>query len=158
LKREGQPSSALRASEFLMTTLNKIDLEKERYALIRRHIQDRKAHFEKDIATLLSGIADEQINLRDGRVITSSRADAKNRFTNYFGQVAEFLHWDDLQQPIIRISQDGTMAWMINRIRLHYRSVDNEEADMICAWLMVYEKQNDDWVAVANASTFSPPD
>jgi hypothetical protein len=141
-----------------MTTLTKIDLEKERYALIRRHIQDRKAHLGKDIPTLLEGIAAEQFNVRDGRVGTSSQAEAANRFTNYFDHVAEFIHWDDLQPPIIQISQDGTMAWMINQIRLHYRSVKNEETDAICAWLMVYEKQDDEWVAVANASTFSAPD
>lgn len=138
-----------------MTTLTKIDLEKERYALIRRHIQDRKAHLEKDIPTLLDGIAAEQLNVRDGRVSTSSRDDAAARFANYFDQVAEFSHWDDLQPPIIQISQGGTMAWMINRIRLHYRSTDDKETDLTCAWLMVYEKQDGDWVAVANASTFA---
>ena len=99
-----------------MTTLTKIDLEKERYALIRRHIQDRKAHFEKDIPTLLNGMAAEQINVRDGQISTSSQADAADRFASYFDHVAEFVHWDDLQPPIIQISQDGTMAWMINQV------------------------------------------
>lgn len=139
-----------------MATLNLIDLEKEKYSLIRRHIQDRKAHFEKDIPTLLSGIAAEQHNVRDGQVSISTPADATDRFTTYFNHVAEFIHWDDLQPPIIQISQDGTMAWMINQIRLHYCGVDNEETDVICAWLMVYEKQDGNWVAVANTSTFAP--
>lgn len=88
-----------------MTILTKIDLEKEKYTLIRRHIQDRRAHFDKDIATLLAGMAAEQINVRDGRVNTR--------------------HGD--------------------------------ETDTICAWLMVYEKQEGNWVAVANASTFASP-
>ena len=137
-----------------MTVLTKIDLEKEKYALIRRHIQDRRAHFDKDIDTLLAGMAAEQINVRDGRVSRRSQAEAEDGFAAYFDHVAEFIHWDDLQPPIIQISQDGTMAWMVNQIRLHYRSTDNEETDLVCAWLMVYEKQGSDWVAVANASTF----
>ena len=138
-----------------MTILTKIDLEKEKYALIRRHIQDRRAHFDKDIDTLLAGMADEQINIRDGRVSRRSHAEAEDGFTAYFNQVAEFIHWDDLQPPIIQISQDGAMAWMVNQVRLHYRSINDEETDLICTWLMVYEKQNGGWVAVANASTFS---
>ena len=138
-----------------MTILTKIDLEKEKYALIRRHIQDRRAHFDKDIDTLLAGMADEQINIRDGRVSRRSQAEAEDGFTAYFNQVAEFIHWDDLQPPIIQISQDGAMAWMVNQVRLHYRSINDEETDLICTWLMVYEKQNGGWVAVANASTFS---
>ena len=138
-----------------MTILTKIDLEKEKYALIRRHIQDRRAHLDKNIDTLLAGMADEQINIRDGRVSRRSHAEAEDGFTAYFNQVAEFIHWDDLQPPIIQISQDGAMAWMVNQVRLHYRSINDEETDLICTWLMVYEKQNGGWVAVANASTFS---
>ena len=139
-----------------MLTLTKIDHELEKYDLIRRHIQDRRAHFEKDIPTLLSGMAAEHLNVRDGRIRTQSKAAAQEQFAAYFDHVTEFLHWDDLQPPIIQISQDGTMAWMINQIRLRYRTIDNEETDTTCAWLMVYEKQDGAWTAVANASTFSP--
>ncbi|MEJ2747731.1 MAG: hypothetical protein P8183_07450, partial [Anaerolineae bacterium] len=107
--------------------------------------------------TLLSGIADEQINVRNGQISTKTRCEVELQFAAYFDHAAEFIHWEDLQPPVIQISQDGTMAWMINQIRLHYRSTDNEETDVTCAWLMVYEKQADGWVAVANASTFAPP-
>ncbi len=137
-----------------MTVLTKIDLEKEKYALIRRHIQDRRAHFDRDIDTLLAGMAAEQINVRDGRVSRRSQAEAEDGFAVYFDLVTQFSHWDDIQPPIIQISQDGSMAWMVNQIRLHYRSSNDEETDVTCAWLMVYEKQDGDWVAVANASTF----
>ncbi len=134
----------------------KPDLEKEKQALLNRHIQDRNAHFQKDVESLLSGMAAKQINVRDGRVIERLLSEAEKGFTAYFNQVDEFIHWDDLQPPIIQISKDGSMGWMINQIRLHYRSADDEETDSTCAWLMVYEKREGNWVAVANASTFSP--
>lgn len=139
-----------------MTILTKVDLEKEKYALIRRHIQDRRAHFDKDIATLLNDMAAEQIYVRDGQINTRTRPDTEERFTAYFDHVAEFIHWDDTHPPVIRISPDGAMAWMASQIRLHYRSVEGEETDLTCAWLAVYEKQDGDWIAVANASTFTP--
>ena len=109
------------------------------------------AHRMKDIGT---GYIYAQHALIPSIKNPFKRAAAQEQFAAYFDHVAEFIHWDDLQPPIIHISQDGTIAWMINQIRLCYRSIDNAETDVTCAWLMVYEKQDGAWVAVANASTF----
>ncbi len=142
-----------------MDTPTKIALEKEKYALIKRHIADRQAHFNRDIDALLTGIANNQVNIRDGQVTIRSRADAEKGFQAYF-QGATFHEWDDLEPPMIHVSEDGRMAWMVNRVRVrHTRQTDNgenPETNFTCAWLMVYEKCGDNWVAVANASTFAP--
>ncbi|MCP4428561.1 MAG: hypothetical protein GY803_29095 [Chloroflexi bacterium] len=142
-----------------MNTATKITLEKEKYALIKRHIEDRKAHFNRDVEALLAGMVDDQIIVRDGQIATRSLSKAKEQFQAYF-QGSTFHEWDDLEPPIIRVSEDGRMAYMVNRVRVRYSRQSNNgeqpETSFVCAWLMVYEKRGNDWVAVANASTFEP--
>ncbi len=31
---------------------------------------------------------------------------------------ATYYEWDDVEEPIVRVSNDGSMAWMITRVRV----------------------------------------
>jgi hypothetical protein len=136
-----------------------IDLEKERAALLAQHRQAREAHFKRDAAALVAPFAPETIYVRDGRVERRTRAENLSRVEKYFAS-AEFAEWDDLMPPVIRISPDGKMAWMIVRLKGKYtHTSENGEKrveEFVCAWMTTYEKQGSTWVHVANVSTFQP--
>jgi hypothetical protein len=80
-------------------------------------------------------------------------------FTRYF-QGATYYEWDDMEPPIIRISDDASMAWMIVRTQVR-RTTRTEESDeeretsFVYAGIMTYEKRDGRWVRVANVSTFA---
>jgi len=137
----------------------RVDLEQERAEILRLHRLAREAHFKRDASALVSGFASETLYVRDGRVERRTKADNLRRVEKYFAS-ADFIEWDDMEPPTIRISPDGKMAWMIVRLKGKYmHTLDGGEKrveEFVCAWLTTYEKQGGRWLHIANASTFQP--
>lgn len=135
----------------------KIDLEKERAALLEVHRTDRRAHFETDANLLLERFTDEFISVSNGKIDRSTRAELRKTFEDYFRN-AKYYEWDDLEPPVIRISNDATMAWMIVRTKVRrtqkLASGEEKERAFVYAGIMTYEKQKGKWIRIANVSTF----
>lgn len=135
-----------------------INIELEKSALLEIHRRDRQAHFETDIDLLLSHGASEFISVSNGEIHRSSLAEQRAFFTDYF-KGATYYEWDDLEPPIVQVSDDATMAWMIVRTQVHRTtqvegSGESREIKFIYAGIMTYEKQDGKWLRVANVSTF----
>ena len=81
-------------------------------------------------------------------------------FTQYLRN-AKYYEWDDVEEPIIRISNDSSMAWMITRTRVPRVQTKadgaEQEEKFVYAGIMTYEKRDGRWLRVANVSTFEPP-
>ena len=136
-----------------------VDLEKEKAELLRLHRTDREAHFKTDVDLLQQRSPEEFIAVSDGKIYRTNKADERRQFEGYF-RGAKYYEWDDIEAPIIRISKDGSMAWMITRIRVKRTQKDaagvEKERKFIYAGIMTYEKKAGMWVRVANVSTFEP--
>jgi hypothetical protein len=132
------------------------DLEKEKAELLRIHKSDREAHFKTDVEGLLETSPEEFISVGRGKINRSSKEDARKMFTGYFRD-AKYYEWDDVEVPIIRISNDASMAWMITRTRVRrvQKKADGAEQEekFVYAGIMTYEKRDGRWVRVANVST-----
>ncbi len=85
--------------------------------LLAIHQAARQAHFNRDVDFIVAGMGPEFITVHEGNIRVMSREDVRKQFTEYF-RSAEFSAWDDLEPPIIRISPDGKMGWMIVRVRI----------------------------------------
>lgn len=137
----------------------RVDIEAAKAELLALHQATRRAHFARDVDAILATIPPEFIYVRDGKIETQSKEDLRNRFANYF-QGAEFSAWDDLEPPIIHVSPDGRMGWMIVRVKIEYTKAGaagvktNEQTVM--AWMSAYEKRDGKWLHVANTSTSAP--
>ncbi len=135
------------------------DLEKEKAELLRLHKSDREAHFKTDVDALLENSPEEMISVSRGKISKPSKEDARKMFTGYFRD-AKYYEWDDVEEPIIRISNDGSMAWMVTRtkVRRVQKKTDGAEQEekFVYAGIMTYEKRDGRWVRVANVSTFEP--
>ena len=136
---------------------HKINLAKEKEKLLEVHHTDRKAHFQTDTSLILRHAADEFIAVSNGKVSKSSREEVKQFFEGYFKN-AKYSEWDDLEPPIIKISNDASMAWMIVRIKVSRtqgtQGGTQKDISFVYAGIMTYEKKNGKWVRVANVSTF----
>ena len=132
------------------------DLEKEKAELLRIHKSDREAHFKTDVDRLLENSPEEIISVGRGKINRSSKDDARKMFTGYFRD-AKYYEWDDMEEPIIHISNDASMAWMITRTRVRrvQKKADGAEQEekFVYAGIMTYEKRDGRWVRVANVST-----
>lgn len=134
------------------------DLEKEKAELLRIHKSDREAHFATDADKLLAHSPDgEFISVSRGRITHGTKDEARKMFTGYFRD-AKYFEWDDVEEPIVRISNDATMAWMITRVRIRrvQKNVDGTEKEekAVYAGIMTYEKRDGRWMRTANVSTF----
>ena len=137
-----------------------VDVEKEKAELTRIHKSSREAHFRTDAKALLSHSADPLISVSSGKIDRISLADQEKFFTEYFRN-AVYSEWDDLEPPIIQISKDGSMAWMIERVKVHrtQQTPDGQKSDVrfVCAFTSVYEKGPSGWRMVCVTSTFEIP-
>ena len=121
------------------------------------HKEERRAHFDHDVQALLAHVAPELLNVRAGRVNRMSREDVRARFLEYFKR-AQFSAWDDIDSPIVRVSSDGKMGWIIVRVRIAYTETDTSgkktRQDSVGAWMSPYEKLDGNWMMTAVTSTF----
>lgn len=136
-----------------------LDLEKEKSELLRLHKSDREAHFATDVEMLQRNSPEEFITVSGGNIYRIKKSEERKQFAEYF-RGAKYQEWDDLEEPIIRVSNDGSMAWMITRLRVRRTQkstagVEKEEK-FTYAGIMTYEKRNGKWIRVANVSTFTP--
>ena len=136
------------------------NLDAEKAELLRLHKSHREAHFKTDVDALLANSPAEMISVSQGKINRSSKDDARKRFTGYFRD-AKYYEWDDVEEPIIRVSNDGSMAWMITRTRVRrvQKTADGAEKEekFVYAGIMTYEKRDGRWMRVANVSTFEQP-
>jgi hypothetical protein len=136
-----------------------VDLEKEKAELLEIHKADRRAHFSTDVELLLSRSSDEFITVSDGKIHRVKRAESKAMFDDYFRD-ATYHEWDDLEPPILRVSNDASMAWMIVRTKVRRTQKNStgqdKEESFVYAGIMTYEKRNGKWRRVANVTTMQP--
>ena len=127
--------------------------------LLAVHQAARRAHFNRDVDFIVSGMGTEFTTVHEGTIRVMSREDVRKQFTEYF-RGAEFSAWDDLEPPVIRISPDGKMGWMIVRVRIAYTKTEaggaTSKDDTVMAWMSAYEKRDGKWLLVANATTSRP--
>ena len=127
--------------------------------LLALHQAARRAHLNRDVDFIVAGMGSEFTTVHEGKVKVMSRDDVRKQFTGYF-RGAEFSAWDDLEPPIIQVSPDGRMGWMIVRVRIAYTKTDaggaKAKEDTVMAWISVYEKRDGKWLLIGNASTSEP--
>jgi hypothetical protein len=127
--------------------------------LLAIHHSARRAHFNRDVGSIVAGMSPEFTTVHEGTIRVMSREDVRKQFTEYF-RGAEFSAWDDLEPPMIRVSPDGKMGWMIVRVRIAYTKTDaggaTSKEDTVMAWMSAYEKREGKWLLVANATTSKP--
>jgi Domain of unknown function (DUF4440) len=127
--------------------------------LLELHQSDRRAHFAHDVEALLATLPPEFIFVRDGNCRRQSQEELRKRFSEYF-RGADFTAWDDLQPPIVHVSPDGQMGWMIVRVKIAINRSDvtgkRATENAVMAWMSAYEKHEGKWQQVANATTVEP--
>jgi hypothetical protein len=77
-------------------------------------------------------------------------------FEEYFKN-ATYYEWDDLEPPIVQVSQDASLGWMITHMKVRRAQTDDagvtHEREFIYAGILTYEKHAGAWVCTANVST-----
>jgi hypothetical protein len=135
------------------------NLEADRATLLRIHALAQTAHLDKRPDLMVASFADSFLNISRGAVTVRTPAESRARFQAYFDR-STFQEWADLAPPIIRISPDGQMAYVIVQKRVRLSAVDSAGVSRpehtIFAWVELYEKLGGKWTLMGVASTDRP--
>jgi len=151
---EGSEEGERKSSEWRWS---RRDRESDRRELLRLHEVEKTAHLGKNAELLVSLFADDFASMDGGEIRSPTPGEHLERFSRYFDSV-EFLAWEDITPPKIRISEDGTLAHVIvhKRVRLHPVGNPADETHTVFAWLETWEKRDGEWKLTTVASTERP--
>ena len=135
---------------------SKPHLSKEKETILSMLQTERKAHFDGNVDLFMSEFAEGMISVNKGEVSIATRELNKERIGKYFGSV-RFLKWDDTAEPIVRFSDDGSLAYAIVQkdvIVTYPDSTGKPYNDTThYAWSSIYRKQHGEWKVECNIST-----
>ena len=138
-----------------------VDLEKERAAILEFHAAAIQAHLDRNADWFAENRADDgdYVQASRGEIAWPTREEVRKRFADYLGRT-EFSEYRDLVEPIVRVSQDGTLAWAIVQVKVSGVQTNDEGEeepfDWVSAWIELFEKRNGRWVMVGNLSNMRP--
>ena len=118
--------------------------------------QERGAHFQKDVALFVSEFSNNMISVNKGVVSQLSTEEYKKRFAAYFNEV-RFIKWNDVTKPIIKFSEDHSLAYAIVQKLVILERKDSTSKIVRdttnFAWTSIYRKQQNEWKLECNTST-----
>ena len=135
------------------------DPEAETARLRALHQRDIEAHLKGDAEWLAGHSSDSFFSVDRGEVSFPSAAEREAMFRSYLGATT-FTEYRDLREPVVRVSDDGSLAWMAVQVKVAGAQKDasggERPLEFVSAWVMLYEKRDGEWVRAGVASTFKP--
>ncbi len=122
--------------------------------LLQLHDVQRRAHFSRDARLLVSIIANDYMEVSKGKIVKPGKEQLLKRFQQYFDSVS-FIEWDDIEPPVIRVSDDATMASMLVNKRVRLTTQNGKEEITVFAWSASFRKEKEQWRLTSIASTSS---
>jgi hypothetical protein len=131
--------------------------EQDKARLLQLHRSALQAHLEKDAGAFLAAYASQWYDVRTTGIRLRTKEEALPAIDQYFRRT----HFADIREvtaPIIHLSADASMAWVIGEIgvRASQEVSDGKERDFSfrCAWVSIYEKHEGELAQVVDASFF----
>ncbi len=139
--------------------VKEVSLADEKEKILKMHHAQRDYHFEKDSINFASQLSDNFISVNRGIIDKPKREETISRYNGYFSSV-EFVKWDDVSEPIIKFSDDGSLAYTIvdKIVVVRYKGENGQtkEDKTHFAWTAIYKKYGNEWKIDAVTSTNKP--
>jgi ketosteroid isomerase-like protein len=105
-----------------------------------------KAHMEKNASMLVASLSDSFTSVDKGKISFPKNEETLKRFESYFGMV-NFIKWDDIEPPVIRFSDDKSLAYALVRkqVVLEIKTKPGSRDTTNFAWTGIYRKEKDGW-------------
>ena len=128
--------------------------EQEKARLLHLYESALRAHLENDAKTFLAEYASQWYEVRNAGVRLRTKEEALPAIEQYFKRT-HFYDISEMAAPIIHISADASMAWVIGHIRVRASQDVSDEQERTfsfqCAWVSIYEKHEGEWMQVVDA-------
>lgn len=117
--------------------------------------RDRAAHLASDAGLLGQSLAEELVEVSAGEVALRTRAEVLESLAESF-RGAVFHRWEDTMPPLVRFSEDRTLAWVVRRVRADREGADGARAEYVSAYSATYRRVAGRWLMTSVTSTFLP--
>lgn len=128
-------------------------------ALLAKHEFVLEAHRTGDVPGWMASEADTVISANRGTITFSAAAERRAMRERYLGSTT-FSMYRDLRPPIVKVSDDGTLGWVIAEVEIRGVQTGDDgtetPVDSIWAWIELYEKRDGEWKAIGNVSNMRP--
>jgi hypothetical protein len=129
--------------------------------ILRLHKELIESHKAYDVDKLFTPEADSVVTVNGGEVFFQTKKERIPRFKQYLENTS-FEEYRDLIEPIVRVSKDGTLGWLIAQVKITGAHIDESKKskpfDTVWAWIELYEKRNGRWYRIGDVSTLKQMD
>jgi len=137
----------------------KLSIADEKATILKLHNNQRSYHFKKDSIAFANQLSENFISVNKGKISTPKNKETVSKYNGYFSAV-EFLKWDDVSEPIVRFSDDGSMAYTVvdKIVVVTYKNEYGKTVDQKThfAWTAIYKKYGNEWKIDCVTSTEKP--
>ncbi|GEM_PF-826704 len=143
--------AVFRAAEEVLT-------EEQRLLRLHRIIMDDHLFGRTDGMKNVRG--DSMVIVSDGEVYKMAGAESDAMLDRMMTS-RDYTVYDDLIRPIVKISNDGSLGWVIAQVsasgvRFDANGKPSGPLEFVCAWIELYEKVQGRWRLLGNVSNFRP--
>jgi hypothetical protein len=133
------------------------DREAMKAEILQLHRELIRAHLTKDTAALLETYPPDFISVSNGDVRTGQRDEILASLKAYISATT-FTDYRDLDEPIVGLSDDGSLAWSIVRVKVAGTRANADgstrDVDFTCAWITLFRRSEGRWERLVEASSF----
>ncbi len=133
----------------------KVDKEAEKEKIKSLIASIDEAHFKKDAVQFYAPNTDSWYDIRDGGIRKRLKADIIAGTQDYLDQM-EFLELSPQQEPIIEISDDGSLATYAGAVVVR-GYLSKKPMFWVVSWQSVLKKLEGEWKIVSSANTEAAP-
>jgi len=133
-----------------------LDIEAEKAKIQAQIDLIGEAHFAKNAAQFYAPNADSFYDVRRGHVQKVNKADLIGGTQSYLDSM-DFQELKRTHEPIIEISDDGTLASYIGAIVVK-GYLSGSPVFWVVSWQSVLKKINNEWKIISTANTETPPE
>ena len=140
---------------FFLACGRSVSLDKEKSIIKERIGLIAKAHLEKDATLFYTPYDRSWYDAREGK-ITQRFRDSSIRGTQDYLDQMEFIELQPSHEPIIEISDDGTMASYMGAVVVKGK-YNSQPVFWVVSWMSVLKKLEGEWQIISNANTQATP-
>jgi predicted enzyme related to lactoylglutathione lyase len=122
----------------------------DRQVLLQMHRDVFRFHLENDLDSWMADESEDYIDANRGEISRPSIAERRAQLQPYLAATS-FTDYRDLVEPEVRVSNDGSMGWVVCQVEVNGKRGD-EEFSSVWAWIELYARQDGEWKRVGNVS------
>jgi hypothetical protein len=133
--------------------------DEDRETILQIHEEMAEAHLAGDVDLWLASQSNEYISVNSGEIRIRDKAERRAGLTPYLERT-DYSVFRDLREPIVVISDDGSLGWMITQLEVRgtrtSEAGDTEPFGWTVAAIQLYRKEARQWVLVGDGFNLRP--